>query len=267
MRTRQADEEDVPRKYLFIDGAFFRSFIDEMKTKAEADHGSLDIQIQNVGSGYDRVFFYDAFPERKDGQLEAEFAAELEDAERYFKTVSEARNFSVRPALTRRGKRREQKGVDVLLAIECLMHAIRNNIDEAAIMTSDLDFFPLFEALLQTRTKSLLRYQLGKTSDALVQAADFAEPVTAVDFFDWLQPENQGQFYRKGVTLIGAERGRECASGTVAGKEFRLMHLDDPEGYVGIVDKSIRGQLSNSRLLAEGLIEKAMKAGIEYTTA
>ena len=97
----------------------------------------------------------------KDYQSDDEFEAELEQTKLYFSQISTTQNFSVRPALTRRGQRRQQKGVDVLLAIECLMHAVRNNIDEATILTADLDFFPLFEALLQTKTKSCLSRQLA----------------------------------------------------------------------------------------------------------
>ena len=144
----------MPRKYLFVDGEFFTGFVEEMKAAAKPEYGELDIELSFVGSGYDRVFFYDAYPEKKDQQTDKEFELELARTEQYFAQISTTQNFSVRPALTRRGQRRQQKGVDVLLAIECLMHAIRNNIDEAAITgrrtwTSSHSL----EALLQTKNE------------------------------------------------------------------------------------------------------------------
>ena len=151
----------MPRKYLFIDGGFLRGFLAEMREKFVAECPAItpSLNLQSIGSGFDRILYYDAYPEPRDDQSQTAFQEELAATEALFDELSSLRNFSVRPALTRRGKRRQQKGVDVLLAIECLMHAIRSNIDEATIMTSDLDFFPLFEALLQTRTKSVLQFK------------------------------------------------------------------------------------------------------------
>ena len=155
------DSNDMAQRYLFIDGAFLQGFIQEMKNAIEPETGCLNVQIRNIGSGYHRILYYDAYPEwNKDTDLNKEiYNSEMIDTENRFQDISQTKNFHVRPALTRRGKRRQQKGVDVLLATECLMHSLRGNIDEAAILTSDLDFFPLFEALLQTKTKSRLLYQ------------------------------------------------------------------------------------------------------------
>ncbi|MCP4383725.1 MAG: NYN domain-containing protein [Hyphomicrobiales bacterium] len=137
---------------------------------------------------------------------------ELERKAEEFRQIALTQNFSVRLALTRRGPKRQQKGVDVLLAIECLMHAVRNNIDEATIITSDLDFFPLFEALLQTKTKSFLRYQIGKASSELVEAADYAVPVTFCDFFECLpsscRPMASGSSVNEETAITGIRQIR-----------------------------------------------------------
>lgn len=263
---RQAtDEDDVPRKYLFIDGGFFKEFIDEMKDVARPEYGDLEIGLSSVGSGFDRVLFYDAYPEKRDNQTDEEFESEVARTENYFKLLSMTRNFSVRPALTSRGQKRQQKGVDILLATDCLMHAIRNNIDEAAIMTSDLDFFPLFEALLLTRTKSILRYQIGKTSSDLIQAADFAEPLTFADFSLWVVSDGRLATGSRSISREDHASAREVASGKIADASFRLMKIYD--GYFSLIDGLPIGGLTNSRLFIEGQAEKRMRAKIRYDPA
>lgn len=59
----------------------------------------------------------------------------------------------------RRKRGQEQKGVDVLLAVDVLQHAYRGSMDRADLITSDLDFVPLFDALTQTRVSSRLFFQ------------------------------------------------------------------------------------------------------------
>jgi hypothetical protein len=88
----------------------------------------------------------------------------------------------------------EQKGVDVLLAIEVLQHAVQGNMDIATIATSDLDFFPIFEALVQTRVKTELICDPVFTPRELMYAADMVQPLNAVTFRNWCKQEYQAKF-------------------------------------------------------------------------
>ncbi len=218
----------MPRRYLFIDGAFFRGFIKEMSDKLDEDCHETKIEYQKVGSGYDRVFFYDAYPKKKDNQSDGEFDAVEKDTERYFDVLSRTPYFTVRPALTRRAKRQKQKGVDVLLALDCLLHAVRNNIDEATIMTSDLDFFPLLEALLQTKTRSHLRYQFERTAPELIRAADFSRLLTVSDYLQWLpQPTDPQKQWQTNLSEPQKQGAKEIAKTTANGHNFYIMRTTD----------------------------------------
>lgn len=257
----------MTRKYLFIDGGFYREFVKEMKEAARTEIEGAEPDLRRVGLGYDRVFFYDAFPERNDNQTDEEFAPISEEAEAYFDKIARTENFSVRPALTKRGPRQEQKGVDVLLAIECLLHAVRNNIDEATIMTSDLDFFPLFEALLQTKTKSTLRYQIRKTSPELIRAADYARPLTGIDFLEWVGGALNVIIAGHSIDSQQAADSRQIASGTVAGEDLKLMQTNDERFYFALVDGQQRFSARTIRFVLEGDIERTMHAQIKYSDA
>lgn len=262
-----SDEDEVPRKYLFIDGGFFHRFVEEMKEAARPEIEGAEIELIMVGAGYDRVLFYDAFPERKNNQTEAAFAQSIKEKEEHFDKISRTQNFNVRPALTRGGSRQEQKGVDVLLAIECLLHAVRNNIDEATIMTSDLDFFPLFDALLQTKTKSVLRYQIGKTSPELIRAADYARPMTGADFVEWLTRAHNDIKGGSSIDSQQAASGRQIAKGTVAGKDFQLMQTLDEKWYFALIDGQLHQHARKIRFAVEGELERTMQSRIKYSDA
>lgn len=222
-RPRKSEDDEVPKKYLFIDGAFLRSFIQDNLQIINRFEAAFSIDWSKIGHGYDRVLFYDAYPERKDGQSEEAFQKEQHECESFFRFLSEIPNYNVRPALSRRGKRREQKGVDVLLAIECLMHAIRGNIDEAVVMTSDLDFFPLFEALLQTKTRSTLMYQLERTSNDLIGAADKSIPLTLWSVAEWYDTRFSHLVSGYGIGTSEIKCSTEIRVGTAKDRSFQLF--------------------------------------------
>lgn len=259
----------MPRKYLFIDAGFLQGFLKRMKQRGIDEFpfiNDLTVSYERIGAGFDRVFFYDAYPARKESQTSAQYEAEYATKEALFNQISRERNYSVRTALTKnraRGKR-EQKGVDVLLAIDVLSHAVRGNIDEATIMTSDTDFFPLFEALLQTKTKSVLRYDVSRTSIELINSADFSQPVTAADFVGWHSADTRMQHSTSYLDRGVVEGGNEIANGIVDGKSLRLISVDDRHNYAALIDGEPRAQTATSRFLLEGLIEKQFAASVIY---
>jgi hypothetical protein len=119
-------------------------------------------------------------------------------------------NFHVRSGESRFRRRRglEQKGVDILLAIEALQHATLGNVDTACFMLSDLDFYPLFDALVQTRVKSTLYYDPHHTSRELIYAADLAQALNAASLNRWLRNDLMSQTAlsgRQGYPLPASE--------------------------------------------------------------
>jgi hypothetical protein len=56
-------------------------------------------------------------------------------------------------------------------------------------MLSDLDFYPLFDALIQTRVKSELYDDPHKTSSDLIYAADVAIALNAATLNRWLRDD------------------------------------------------------------------------------
>ena len=224
-------------KNLFIDGAFFQGNIEEMKALIEPEAGPMRINFSMAGGGCDRVLYYDAYPEwnERDDPDQVRFKADMTAARTRFDEISRLRNFHVRPALTRRGRRQEQKGVDVLLATECLMHSLRENIDEAAVITSDLDFFPLFEALLQTKTRSTLYYQPGRTNPELLSVVDFSVPLHADQFLSWVEGR-QDLKEQLGYRDQDLRNFEVIRSGICSNECVDIMRDPDQGGFVPVIN-------------------------------
>jgi hypothetical protein len=81
--------------------------------------------------------------------------------------------------------RLEQKGVDVLLAIDVYKHSLGGNIEEAHIMVTDLDYFPLLEALRDTRVAVHLHCYPTDTTDDLMFLADKVHVVNPLRMLHW----------------------------------------------------------------------------------
>jgi uncharacterized LabA/DUF88 family protein len=172
-------------KYAFVDGPALASFIETSvgrliaKPKGAFHYGSF---FARNSFGCSRIFYYDAYPRKKDNETQNEFTTRYQEKERFLAGLNQLNYFHVRTGTVRHRKRgagsMEQKGVDIQLALDVYQHAIRDNITEAILVTSDLDFYPLLEALTQTKTTTKLRYDLEKTSAELIQVADVAQPLT-----------------------------------------------------------------------------------------
>jgi uncharacterized LabA/DUF88 family protein len=186
-----------PRKYLFIDGAYFKGLILRLSRRF-GDNVAVPIRYDSLGSGFDRVIYYDALPARKENQTETEYKEIFEAKYEFLNSVRRCRNFHVRDGVTRlRSKSRtgiEQKGVDTWIAIDALTYAFQGTIDVAEVITGDLDLYPLFEALLQTNTKGILRFDPANTSDELIMAADQASAITSLTLLEWAEPDFQRHY-------------------------------------------------------------------------
>ena len=191
-------------KYLFIDGENLRSIdkrysalMNNNQPMSNTDpYGFLHIDIQKIAQNYKRVFFYDALPENNEEKIKQR---QIE-----FENLGSIKNFHVRSGTAKYNKKigLKQKGVDILLAIEAYQNAISGNMDVAEIITSDLDFYPLFSALLQTRVLTHLIHDPKNISKDLINCADEASPVNVKKYLSWTNDE----FHKKYTVVNGNQK-------------------------------------------------------------
>ncbi len=179
-------------KYLFIDGAFFEGICQRIGARIEPEFQLFErLDSQKLLSSYSRAFYYNSLPDRSMSLSSEEHDERVKNKQSLFNRLNMIPKLRVHTGESRYRKKRgvEQKGIDVLLAIEVYQHAIQGNMDIATIITSDLDFYPLFEALVQTRVRTELFYDPDGVNIDLVHAADTAYAINASVFLRWMDNE------------------------------------------------------------------------------
>lgn len=249
--------------YKLFDGEFFRRLLSDCSAELGVD---LWPHFQWKGiAGSGRAFFYDALPVKKDQQSETEFAKEYDERVADLDRLRRIPNVFVKDGLGRyrSSKRsREQKGVDVLLAIDAVIFALRGVADELHIYTGDLDFFPVFEALQATSCRGRLFYEDGKEPADLVPYADSAEPIS----LEWLLGHcGMGWGHANSVFPPNSEpisKAPPTISGvSIHGGEFDLIF--DPDDRIFEVRYVINGHMQCSRtdrwMIAYGIAQRFMR--------
>lgn len=156
-----------------------------------------DVQFEWMAAGFQRTFYYDALPVQKDREDSATYEQLLSSKRRCFSRINQTPYMHTREGITRNrltSRTRQQKGVDILLAIDVFKHASLGNLSEAHIMTTDLDFFPLFEALRDTPVSVHLHCLCDETSEELMSLADVVRPVTPFTVLQWAQYQDRNAF-------------------------------------------------------------------------
>lgn len=186
------------RTYLFIDGGAFEATVSTFLNKHFQDRDIWELlNFRHVAYPYDRVFYYDAYPIQKKGMTDAEFEKLRQRKQGIFDVINRTPKCHVHTGETRHRKKtetgQEQKGVDVMLAIQVMQNAYMGNMDVAAILTNDLDFYPIFDALVQTRVSAQLLHGPMANKD-LIESADIASLITYQKLSEWLKPPHGQRF-------------------------------------------------------------------------
>ncbi len=179
-----ANREDT---YLFIDGEYLRRIYREAMEGFFGVEGDLDPGRLRMPSTAGRAFFYDCLDDiRRDGESEAEFQARVSAQEEFFGEIQAVSGFHVRlGTLKGEAKRRRQKEVDILLAVDMLSHGFNGNMKQALLIAGDLDFRPIVEALVREGVFLEVWYDRKSLARELPGAADFGRELRLTDLHAW----------------------------------------------------------------------------------
>jgi uncharacterized LabA/DUF88 family protein len=176
--------------YLFIDGDYLcGNFAKQM----QQFYGLVPpIAFDTVKGKAERAFYYDAIDYNKsENETQADCDRRVAEREALHAYINSLPGFHVRDGRVRKSPKkrgREQKGVDVLLAVDAMEHAARGNMQLAIFITGDLDFEPLLNSLLRLGVRTQLKYVPLQTSPELRAAADEIRKITLEHFFAWSAP-------------------------------------------------------------------------------
>ncbi|AFZ57223.1 NYN domain-containing protein [Anabaena cylindrica FACHB-243] len=174
-------------RYLFIDGGCLESLL---ATLSKDFFGEIKIEIdyQTLGKGFTKVFYYDCLPAQKSEENQENYNNRVQPKIDLFNHLKSLDGFHVYEGTARfRDKKRgqEQKQVDIMIAVDMLTHSFRQNMHEATLLTGDLDFKPLIDALVQEGMYISLWYPQGRTNDELVHSADSKKAITVDIVKEW----------------------------------------------------------------------------------
>jgi len=173
--------------YLFVDGGYLSKIFDGFTENWYGVRGSLN--FHPLRRSYDSVksFYYDCLNDLPIGaETPAQVEARVEVQEIYFDTVRQPRGSHVKlGSLTGSRKRRRQKQVDIMLAVDMLSHAANKNMRRAILLAGDQDFIPVVEALVQLGLFVEVAGEPRSTSRDLRAAADGFRPIKLKEIIGW----------------------------------------------------------------------------------
>lgn len=177
-------------QYLFIDGGCLRTFLDTVSS-TYFSNTPIELDYRSLSSGFEKTFYYDCLPPKKPDETDDDYEARMQPEEEFFNRLRLLDGYHVYEGTTQRRRRRgpEQKQVDIMIAVDMLSHSHRRNMHRATLLTGDLDFKPLIEALVDHGMHVTLWYPPGTTSRELVYAADSRVALNVKAIHNWATPD------------------------------------------------------------------------------
>ncbi len=180
--------------YLFIDGEYLRAIYREAMQNFCGNDGDLDPARIRYPSYAVRAFFYDSLDDaRRNGESESDFQSRVAAQEAVFNEIRSVSGFHVRLGSVTGKKKRRQKEVDVLLAVDMLTHGLTGNMTKGILLSGDLDFRSIVEALVQRGVFVDVWFRRQSASRELYGAADFGREIP----FSELHSLSRGSFISK----------------------------------------------------------------------
>lgn len=161
--------------YLFIDGAYLRARYDEAMARYLGQEGKIDFEAVRATTGNaHKVFYYDCIDDLPhDGESEGDLKTRIAAQEGFFEQLDSLPGYHVRlGSLSGAPKKRRQKKVDILLAVEMLEHAFHKNMNRAVLLAGDLDFAPLVDVVTRLGIWVEVSFVQGTAARGLLTAAD-----------------------------------------------------------------------------------------------
>jgi uncharacterized LabA/DUF88 family protein len=183
--------------YLFIDGGYLRSLHAEALSSVFGQSCGLNLYpIRNLGRVdpfFQRVFYYDCLQDiPKVNETEEQLKSRIGTQQAFFDQIQTFEGFHIRlGSLSGASRRLRQKEVDILLAVDALEHAFHRNMTAVTLLTGDLDFAPLVEALVRLGTWVEILYDSRSVAKRLLEVADKGLTLTLHNYYEWSESKFQ----------------------------------------------------------------------------
>lgn len=182
-----------PTTYLFVDGSNFRQYFNELTQKWFSQEVEFDFKIIKDRFQAEKAFYYDCVDDIKtSNETQQDFEKRVELQENKLNKIREVEGCHVQlGSLSGKGKKKRQKEVDVLLAVQMMEHALRGNMRKAVLLSGDKDFRPLVESLVRLGLFVEVAGDQKHISRDLIHAADNHIKLNFNDYYSWVIEEQK----------------------------------------------------------------------------
>lgn len=164
--------------YLFIDAGCLRKVVRSISDRYVGRNDLLEVDwlsLRGSGAACEKAFYYDAVPSRDRSEANEDWLARIEPRMAELRAIRAVDGYHV-PIGDLRGKTARQKKVDVMIAVDMLIHTVRRNMDRCVLLAGDVDFQPLLEALVREGMRVGV-WHPPEASEDFLGAADFRMPL------------------------------------------------------------------------------------------
>lgn len=197
--------------YLFVDGSNFRQYFNENAQKWFGQEAEFDFKKIKDTFGAEKAFYYDCVDDIKtDNESPQDFEARVLLQEEKLNKIREIEGCHVQlGSLSGKGKKKRQKEVDVLLAVQMMEHAFRGNMSKATLLSGDKDFRPLVESLVRLGLFVEVVSDFRHFSSDLIHSADSHKKLTIDEYYNFapklIQKQKPIAFQNLAFFLNGTE--------------------------------------------------------------
>ena len=241
MMTNRGYSGPAEVNYLFIDGGCLRNILSDY-SNLYFGGVPIDLNYAAFTSMFSKVFYYDAIPIKKENETDSVYTNRTKGIELLIEHLEDKDRFHIYLGKSHiRRKRIEQKQVDMMIAIDMLKHTYNRNMHRATLLTTDSDFIPLLDTLVENGMDVTLWY--AKTSNCiaskdLIKAADRRNRINIDQILKGSTIEFQEKFglperfrTHAQTALTESERWMDQARGTlelgIENKQFVLSYKNE----------------------------------------
>ncbi len=220
--------------YLFVDAGYLRRIIADVLIPIIGQEVEISWPVLKTRFSAQRVFYYDCLDEiKRDSESEDQYSVRLKRQQENIDHIREQDGYHVRlGTISGNARRRRQKEVDVLLAVDMLMHSHNKNMNTAFLLAGDLDFKPVVDALVQLGTRVSVVCNRKNTSKKLAYSADSRLYLSLRDLWKLLKNEQiQDAFPKFGMFHKEFDEENPIETGQREGKVINI-YLSDSTYYV-----------------------------------
>lgn len=181
--------------YVFVDGSHFRQYFNETTQKGFGIEVEFDFKKVKDFFKAEKAFYYDCINDIKnDSETVEQFDARVNEQQEKLNKIREVEGCHVYLGSLRRAKKQKKRGqkeVDVMLAVQMMEHAFRGNMNKTVLLSGDLDFRPLVESLVRLGLFIEVVGDQNHISQELIHSADSHRKITFDDYYHWTTEEHK----------------------------------------------------------------------------